>query len=56
MAEGEEMKNFKVVIKTDRKNCPMRFFIGYKRITIKCKANDFKPCTEKNCPFKEEKK
>jgi hypothetical protein len=61
MAEGErEMKNFKVVMKTDRKNCPLRMSIynrnGFRRGSV-CELTDYeKMCTEKNCPYKEGKK
>jgi len=44
------MKNFKVIIKTDRKNCPFKYR-SYYATRVSCTAND-KLCTEKNCPFK----
>jgi len=47
------MKNFKVVIKTDRKNCPFKYNPYCDEPKKTCKVNNFKLCTEKNCPFKE---
>ena len=60
--EGQEegkMKNFKVVMKTDRINCPLRMSI-YNKNRIKCgsvcELTDYeKYCNERNCPFKEKK-
>ena len=51
------MKNFKVAIKTDRENCLVNFFVHHGKKTMRrCKVNHYKPCNEKNCPFKEVKK
>ena len=51
------MKNFKVTIKTDRKNCPLKYIPYYERKKTSCTVNDFKVRTEKkNCPFKETEK
>jgi len=46
------MKNFKVIIKTDQKNCPFKYR-SYYATRVSCRANELKLCTEKNCPFKE---
>jgi hypothetical protein len=55
--EGEQrMKNFKVIIKTDQKNCPLKHRPYFGQKTAFCQWNDFKPCTEKNCPFSKEPK
>jgi len=50
------MKNFKIIIKTDQKNCPFKYVPYSLRTRPSCTANYFELCTEKNCPFKEEKK
>jgi len=46
------MKNFKVIIKTDRKNCPF-FYRPYCAGTRPSCQKNKKLCTEKDCPFKE---
>ena len=50
------MKNFKVMLSTNRKNCPLKYKPSCTRIRPLCTGNDLKPCTEKNCPFKEKPK
>lgn len=47
------MKNFKVIIKTYRKNCPFKYMPYCAKTRSLCRANELKLCTEKNCPFKE---
>ena len=47
------MKNFKVIIKTDKKHCPFKYIPYHARKKPFCSENDYKQCTEKNCPFKE---
>ena len=47
------MKNFKVILKTDQKNCPLKHRPYFGQKTAFCQWNKYKPCTEKNCPFKE---
>jgi hypothetical protein len=46
------MKNFKVIIKTDREDCPYRYRPYCAEARPSCLKNK-KKCTEKNCPFKE---
>ena len=50
------MKNFKVTIKTNQENCPLKYGAYAAHAEALCKWNGYKPCTEKNCPFKEKPK
>ena len=47
------MKNFKVIIKTDREDCPYRYIPYCAKTRSLCRANNLKLCTEKNRPLKE---
>ena len=50
---GQKMKNFKVTIKTNQENCPLKYGAYAAHAEALCKWNGYKPCTEKNCPLKE---
>ncbi len=47
------MKNWVVKIKTNQKNCPLKYRPYMSKGRPMCRANDYSICTEKNCPFKE---
>ena len=51
------MKNFKVVVKTDRKSCPYRYRLYLAPVSdtkctelLDCKTGKFLPCNEKELP------
>jgi hypothetical protein len=61
LREGE-MENFKVVMKTDQKHCPLKHRpylapVSDTKCTelLDCETGQFLPCSAKNCPYKEGK-